>query len=75
TDNSRLSADAVLKTVSAFNPDIVVMGASIGGYSVFNNTDFFSMLDQLNCPIVIARAFAIPGVHQAKSILMRLLKK
>jgi APA family basic amino acid/polyamine antiporter len=75
TDNSRLSADAVLKTVGAFNPDIVVMGASIGGFSVFNNIDFFSMLDQLNCPIVIARTFTIPGVHQAKSILLRLLKK
>ena len=75
SDRSSLSADAVLKAAGAFNPDIVVMGASVGGFSVFNNIDFFAMLDQLNCPVVIARNFSIPGVHQAKSILLRLLKR
>ncbi|MGI0036985.1 MAG: universal stress protein, partial [Nitrososphaera sp.] len=74
-ENSGLSADAVLRTAGAFNPDIVIMGASVGGFSVFNNIDFFAMLDQLNCPVVIARSFTIPGVHQAKSILLRLFKK
>jgi hypothetical protein len=75
SDNSGASADATLKAVGSFTPDIVVMGASVGGFSVFNNLDFFAMLDQLNCPVVIARNFTIPGVHQAKSVLLRLLKK
>ena len=75
SDDSSLSADATLKAIGTFTPDIVVMGASVGGFSVFNNVDFFALLDQLNCPVIIARNFTIPGVHQAKSMLLRLLKK
>jgi nucleotide-binding universal stress UspA family protein len=75
SENSGASADVVLKAIGTFNPDLVVMGASVGGFSVFNNVDFFALLDQLNCPVVIAKSFTIPGVHQAKSALMRILKK
>jgi hypothetical protein len=75
SDNSAASADAVLKAIGAFNPDIVVLGAAVGGFSVFNNMDFFTLLDQLNCPVVIARNFTIPGMHFAKSLLLRLLNK
>ena len=74
-EKSSFSADKVLSAIGTFHPDIVIMGASVGGYSVFNNVDFFALLDQLNCPVIIARTFAIPGVHQAKSALLRLLKK
>ena len=74
-ENSGKSSDAVLTTIGSFNPDIVIMGASVGGFSVFNNVDFFALLDQLNCPVIIARNFTIPGVHQAKSVLLRLLKR
>jgi hypothetical protein len=75
SENSGASADAVVKAIGAFNPDLVVMGASVGGFSVFNNIDFFALLDQLNCPVVIAKSFTIPGVHQAKSAILRLLRK
>jgi hypothetical protein len=51
------------------------MGATVGGFSVFNNPDFLALLDQLNCPVIIARGFTIPGVHRAMSALMRVLKK
>jgi APA family basic amino acid/polyamine antiporter len=68
------AADAILSAVSLFQPDIVIMGATVGKYSVFQNPDFLSMLDQFNCPVVIARDFTIPGVHRAKSLIMRVLK-
>jgi amino acid transporter len=74
-DSSGWSADATLAAVSSFHPDLVILGASIGGFSVFNNPDFLSLLDQLNCPVIIARNFTLPGVHQARSALLRLLKK
>jgi hypothetical protein len=61
--------------VSSFHPDLVIVGASVGGFSVFNNPDFLSLLDQLNCPVIVARNFTIPGMHQAKKALMRLFKK
>lgn len=74
-ERSGASADLVLKAIGAFNPDIVVTGSSIGGFSIFNNADFVAILHNLNCPVVIAKHFTIPGVHQAKSVLMRLIKK
>ncbi|MCI0562123.1 MAG: amino acid permease [Nitrososphaera sp.] len=73
--SSGASADTVLSAVGSFQPDIVVMGASVRGFSLFNNPDFLALLDQLNCPVIIARNFTIPGMHQAKSALLRLFKK
>lgn len=72
---SSRSADAVLSAVSSFQPDLVVMGASVGGFSVFNNPDFLALLDQLNCPVIVARSFTIPGMHRAKSLLMRMIRR
>jgi nucleotide-binding universal stress UspA family protein len=75
TESSSASADLVLSAISSFQPDLVVMGATLGGFSVFNNPDFLALLDQLNCPVIIARDFTIPGMHRAKSLLMRVLRK
>jgi hypothetical protein len=65
----------VLSGISSFQPDLVVMGATVGGFSVFNNPDFLALLDQLNCPVIIARSFTIPGMFRAKSVLMKVLGK
>jgi basic amino acid/polyamine antiporter, APA family len=73
-EGSSIAADAVLAAVSLFQPDIVIMGATVGGHSVFQNPDFLALVDQFNCPVVIARDFIIPGVHSAKSAIMRVLK-
>jgi APA family basic amino acid/polyamine antiporter len=75
TETSAKSADIVLSAASSFQPDLVVMGATVGGFSVFNNPDFLALLDQFNCPVIIARDFTIPGVHKAKSLLMRAFRK
>jgi APA family basic amino acid/polyamine antiporter len=74
-EGSPATADAVLAAVSVFQPDIVILGATVGGYSVFQNPDFLAMLDQFNCPVVIAKDFTIPGVHRAKSAIMRVFKQ
>ena len=73
-EGSPRTADTIFAAVSLFQPDIVIMGATVGKYSVFQNPDFLSMLDQFNCPVVIARDFTIPGVHRVKSLIMRVLK-
>lgn len=73
--SSGRAADKMLAAVGSFQPDLVVMGASVSGFSVFNNPDFLELLDQLNCPVVIARDFTIPGMHRAKSLLLRLFRK
>ena len=74
-EGSSRSADVVLSAISSFQPDLVVMGATVGGFSVFNNPDFLVLLDQLNCPVIIARSFTIPGMHRAKSALMKVFRK
>jgi basic amino acid/polyamine antiporter, APA family len=74
-EGSPVAADAILAAVSMFQPDIVIMGASVGNHSVFQNPDFLTLLDQFNCPVVIARDFTIPGVHRAKSAIMRVLSR
>jgi APA family basic amino acid/polyamine antiporter len=73
-EGSPAVADTVFAAVSTFQPDIVLMGATVAGYSVFHNPDFLTLLDQFNCPAIIAREFTIPGVHWAKSVIMRAFK-
>jgi basic amino acid/polyamine antiporter, APA family len=75
SESSSRSADVVLSAVSSFHPDLVVLGATVGGFSVFHNPDFLALLDQLDCPVIIARSFTIPGMHRAKSVLMRAFRK
>lgn len=72
---SNVAANSVLSAVGSFHPDLVIMGASVAGFSIFNNPDFLAFLDKLNCPVIVARNFTIPGMHQAKSILLRLLRR
>jgi APA family basic amino acid/polyamine antiporter len=72
--NSEKFADLILSAVNASQPDLVVTGAAIGKYSFFTNSHLLSLLDQLNCPIVIAREFTIPGVHRAKAWFLKVLK-
>ena len=71
---SSMAADTILAAVSSLQPDIVVIGATVGGYSVFQSPDFLALLDQFNCPVIIAKDFTIPGMHKAKSVIMRMLR-
>jgi basic amino acid/polyamine antiporter, APA family len=73
-EGSPRAADAILAAVSMFQPDIVIMGATVGNHSIFQNSDFLALLDQFNCPVIIARDFTIPGVHRAKLAIMRVFK-
>ncbi len=73
--SSEKCADLILSVVNAAEPDLVVTGATIGKFSCFNNSHFLSLLDQLSCPIVIARQFTFPGVHRVKAWFLKLIRK
>ncbi|MFZ0513003.1 MAG: amino acid permease [Candidatus Nitrosopolaris sp.] len=73
--SSEKSADLILSAINASQPDLVVTGATIEKFSFFDNSHFLSLLDQLNCPIVIAREFTFPGVHRAKAWFLKLITK
>ncbi|HYA83651.1 MAG TPA: hypothetical protein VEH06_09420 [Candidatus Bathyarchaeia archaeon] len=72
--SSEKCADLILSAVNASQPDLVVTGATIGKFSFFNNSHFLSLLDQLSCPIVIARQFTFPGVHRVKAWFLKLVR-
>lgn len=73
--NASESARLILAAVNASHPDIVVTGASIGKFSVFSNLHYSSLIQQLSCPVVIARDFAFPGVNKIKTAWMRIAGK
>jgi APA family basic amino acid/polyamine antiporter len=71
--NERKSASLILSAINASQPDLVVTGASIGKFNFFSNTYFLHLLDQLNCPVIIAREFSIPGVSKVKSVFTKII--
>ena len=73
--NASDSAHIIQAAVNASQPDIVVTGASIGKFSVFNNPQYSSLIERFNCPVLIARDFTFPGMNKVKTILMRLVGK
>ena len=70
--NSNEAADTILSSLSNFQPDVVITGASISKFSLFNDPHFLNMLYELKCPIIVARHFAIPGVHKIKTLIHKL---
>ena len=73
--NSERFADLILSAINSHQPDVIVMGATVGKFSVFNDQHFISMLDQLNYPAIIVRSFTIQGVHRLKAAIMQLIHK
>ena len=69
------SAHLIQAAVNAAQPDIVVTGASIRKFSLFDSPQFIALIDRLNCPVIIARDFTIPGVNIVKTALTRILRK
>ena len=66
------AADTILSSLSNFQPDIVIAGATISKFSFFSDPHFINLLYELKCPVIIARHFAIPGVHMIKTLIHKL---
>jgi basic amino acid/polyamine antiporter, APA family len=69
---SNEAADTILSSLSNFQPDVIITGASISKFSLFSDAHFLNMLYELKCPIIVARHFAIPGVHKIKTLIHKL---
>ena len=74
-NNSEKFAKLILSSINDSQPDLVIMGKRVGKFNVFNNQHFVSMLDGLNCPVIVARSFIIPGVSRIKSSLLRAIHR
>ncbi len=68
-------ARLIQAAVDVARPHIVVIGASIGKFNVFDNPHFVDLIDRFNCPVIVARDFTIPGVNKLKNVMMRLAGK
>jgi APA family basic amino acid/polyamine antiporter len=68
-------AQLISSSINASDPDLVVTGLTIGKFSVLDNQFLAAMLDRLNCPTIVARAFIIPGVSNIRDILISLLHR
>jgi APA family basic amino acid/polyamine antiporter len=73
--NPEKYARLLSSSISASEPDLVVTGLTIGKYSVLENQFFTAMLDRLNCPAIVAKAFVIPGVSKVRAFMISLLEK
>jgi basic amino acid/polyamine antiporter, APA family len=69
---SNEAADTILSSLANFQPDIIIAGATISKFSFFNDPHFINLLYVLKCPVIIARHFAIPGVHMIKTLIHKL---
>jgi basic amino acid/polyamine antiporter, APA family len=69
------SARLISGAINASQPDIVVTGASIGKFSVFDSQQYVQLIERLNCPVIIMKNFTIPGVSKVRTALMRLVGK
>lgn len=69
---SNEAADTILSSLSNFQPDVVITGATISKFSFFTDPHFQNMLYELKCPVIVARHFAIPGVHTIKILIQRI---
>ena len=74
-NSSEKFADLLLSSINTYQPELVIVGANIGKYSFFSNSHFLRLVNQLNCSIIIARHFTIPGIHRAKSWFMKIVQR
>ena len=70
-NNSQELCKLILSSINASQPDMLVAGKRIGKFSVFDNEYFVSLLERLNCPVIVARSFVIPGLSKMRSSLMK----
>jgi hypothetical protein len=69
---SNEAADTILSSLGNFQPDVVITSATISKFNLFSDPHFLNMLYELKCPIIVARHFAIPGVHKIKTLINKL---
>lgn len=69
------SAAILYGAIDSRKPDLVVLGASVGRFGVFDSAPLFQMLRQLRCPVIVAKDFGIPGVRRAESLFRKAFRK
>jgi APA family basic amino acid/polyamine antiporter len=59
----------IQSTINAAQPDLLVVGASIGKYSFFSDPHLLHLIENLECPVIVARSYSIPVLGRMKLLL------
>ena len=72
--NSQKFCQLILSSLNVSQPDLVVTGKRIGKFNVFDNENFVTLLERLNCPVIVARSFVIPGLSKIRLVLTKAIR-
>ena len=61
-DDAEKLSDLILSAINVSQPDLIITSSVIGKFNFFNNSHLLVLLDQLNCPVIVTKDFAIPVV-------------
>lgn len=74
-NSSERMSHLLLSNINTYEPELVIAGENVGKFSFFTNSHLILLLNQLNCPTIIAKHFTIPGIYLAKSWLSRIINR
>jgi electron transfer flavoprotein alpha subunit len=73
--SDRWLTNLMVEKVKAYEPDTIVLPATLLGIDVINNMSIVRALNMVNCNVVVVRHFTIHVMHQAKVMLKRILQR
>ena len=73
-NNSQEFCQLILSSITTSQPDLLITGKRIGKFSAYDNEHFVSLLERLNCPVIVARSFVIPGFSRIRSSLLKAIR-
>ncbi len=76
TENSIESLTMLIQsTINAAQPDLLIVGASIARYSFLNDHHLLHLLENLECPTIVAKSYSIPVIGRMKLFLNRVTRR
>ncbi|MEM1942178.1 MAG: amino acid permease [Candidatus Nitrosocaldus sp.] len=71
----RWLSNLIFEKVKAYEPDTIVLPATLLGIDVINSMNMVRALDMVDCNVIVVRHFTIHAMHQAKVMLKRILQR
>jgi len=65
--------DLILRSVKEYEPELIVLPASILGINILNNVYILRALESIDCNMIVAKSFTIPAIHKAKLLFRKIL--
>ena len=65
----------IQSTINAAQPDLLIVGASVARYSFLNDPHLLHLLENLECPIIVAKSYSIPVIGRVKLLFNRVTRR